>query len=334
MSDALSTSYAVSEDTVGAIEELKSRGVRFREHGLRVLGVAVTATMIAVGARLLYMNAEPMSAFSTIDLPAFSKAVTGITSGTDVLAGPFNAAFESIYELLTGALAKGLAIGLIAITGIMSVASGKFSTAIVGWMAAVPIMVMPMVFDTLGLGVSQNVQQANDNGVLEKMVEEKRYKDLAAAADELMPSKQATYVKAQIAYLTKDKDALKNELDSLIAGKLDKWSPDRERMNVLETEVFGAPRSKETIAFADAARDRMTTFQKILGSSGALAIVASILGGSLFGFGMMLVSRVRRLEALLGTGKKSTPGLIDATPPLTDTALANCPAPIQLKATD
>jgi type IV secretory pathway VirB2 component (pilin) len=334
MSDAFSPSITLSEDTVSAIEELKSRGMRFRERGLRVLGVAGAAAVMAICARFLHMNAEPMSAFTTIDLPALSRAVASITSGPSGLASPFNSAFDSIYELLTGTFAKAMAIGIIAVSGMLGVASGKISTAIAGVMAAVPIMVMPMVLDTLGIGGSQSTQQANDIGFLQQMVEEKRYKDLAGAADELMPSKQAAYVKAQIAYLIKDQDSLKNELNSLTAGKSDKWSPNWERMNVLETEAFGTPRSKETIAFADDARSSMQTYQKILGSSGALAVVASILGGSLFGFGMMIVSRVRRLEAILGTGKKSPSGLIGTTPPQADTVLDNSPASIQLKVTD
>lgn len=304
MSDALSPSISVPEDTVGAIEELKSRGMRFRERGLQVLGVAVSATLVAIGARLLYMNVEPMSAFTTIDLPALSKAVTGVASGPNGLASPFNTAFESIFELLTGTFAKAMAIGIIAVSGILSVASGKFSTAIAGVMAAVPILVMPMVLETLGIGGSLSTQQVNDNGVFQQLIEEKRYKDLAAAAGELMPLEQAAYVKAQIAYLTKDGDALKGELDTLATGNLEEWAPSWERMNVLETEAFGAPKSKGTVAFADDVHSRMATRQKIYGSSGALSIAAGIIGGAFFGFGMMLVRRARRLEGMLGLNRK------------------------------
>ncbi|HNG03735.1 MAG TPA: hypothetical protein PLQ71_17745, partial [Nitrospira sp.] len=75
-------------------------------------------------------------------------------------------------------------------------------------------------------------------------------------------------------------------------------------MNVLETEAFGAPKIKGTVAFSDDVHSSMATRQKIYGSSGALAIVAGIIGGALFGFGMMLVRRARRLEEMLGLGKE------------------------------
>lgn len=101
-------------------------------------------------------------------------------------------------------------------------------------------------------------------------------------------------------------------------------------MNVLETEAFGTPRSKETIAFADDARSSMQTYQKILGSSGALAVVASILGGSLFGFWNDRESR-SPLGSNIGTGKKSPFDLIGTTPPQADGVLDNNPASIQLK---
>lgn len=305
MSDAFSPAITQPEDTSGAIEELKSRGVRIRDRGLRVLGVAGAAAVMAVGAFLLYMNVEPMSAFTTIDLPALSESVASLSAGPAGMASPFNTAFDSLRGVLTGALPKALAVGAILISGIVGVASGRMTTALTGLMMAFPILFLPTVLDTLAPGGgSPSVQQANGNGFLRQLVDEKRYKELAAAAGELMPAEQAAYVKAQIAYLAKDDASLKDELNTLATSKLEKWEPNWERMNVLETEAFGAPKIKGTVAFSDDVHSSMATRQKIYGSSGALAIVAGIIGGALFGFGMMLVRRARRLEEMLGLGKE------------------------------
>ena len=316
MSDAFSTAITQSEDTSGAIEELKSRGMRIRDRGLRVLGVAGAAAVMAVGAFLLYMNIEPMSAFTTIDLPALSESVASITPGPGGMTSPFNTAFDSLRGVLTGALPKALAVVAILISGIVGAASGRMTTALTGLMMAFPILFLPTVLDIVAPGGGSPAgQQANGNSFLHQLVEEKRYKELTAAAGELMPLEQAAYVKAQIAYLTKDGDTLKEELDTLATGKLEKWTPNWERMNVLETEAFGAPKIKGTVAFADDVHSSLATRQKIYGSSGALAIVAGIIGGALFGFGMMLVRRARRLEEMLGLNRKveaqSVPALED-----------------------
>lgn len=305
MSDAFSPAITQPEDTSGAIEELKSRGMRIRERGLRVLGVAGAAAVMAVGAFLLYMNIEPMSAFTTIDLPALSESVASITSGPGGMTSPFNTVFDSLRGVLTGALPKALAIGAILLSGAMAAVTGRISTAMSGLMMAFPILFLPTVLDIVApSGGSTAGQQANGNSFLHQLVEEKRYKELTAAAGDLMSVEQAAYVKAQIAYLTKDGDTLKEELNTLATGKLEKWVPNWERMNVLETEAFGAPKIKGTVAFADDVHSSMATRQKIYGSSGALAIVAGIIGGALFGFGMMLVRRARRLEEMLGLGKE------------------------------
>lgn len=305
MSDAFSPAITQSEDSSGAIEELKSRGMRIRDRGLRVLGVAGAAAVMAVGAFLLYMNIEPMSAFTTIDLPALSESVASITAGPGGMISPFNTVFDSLRGILTGALPKALAIGAILLSGAMAAATGRLSTALTGLMMAFPILFLPTVLDIVAPGGgSPTGQQANGNSFLHQLVDEKRYKELTAAAGELMPLEQAAYVKAQIAYLTNDGDTLKEELDTLATGKLEKWAPNWERMNVLETEAFGAPKIKGTVAFADDVHSSMATRQKIYGSSGALAIVAGVIGGALFGFGMMLVRRARRLEEMLGLGKE------------------------------
>ena len=64
MSDEYSSAITLPEDTTGAIEELKTRGIRFRDRGLRVLGYAGAAAVLAVGAYLLYLNVQPMSALA------------------------------------------------------------------------------------------------------------------------------------------------------------------------------------------------------------------------------------------------------------------------------
>lgn len=305
MSEEYSSAITLPEDTTGAIEELKTRGIRFRDRGLRVLGYAGAAAVLAVGAYLLYLNVQPMSAFTTIDLPALSESVASITAGPGGITSPFNSAFDSLRGVLTGALPKALAVGAILISGIVGVATGRITTAFTGLMMAFPILFLPSVLDVMApSGGTSSAQQANGNSFLHQLVEEKRYKELAGAASELMPPEQSAYVKAQIAYLSKDADGLKAELGSLAGSKLDKWSPNWERMNVLETEAFGAPKIKGTVAFAEDVRSSMQSRQKIYGSSGAIAILAGLIGGGLFGFGMMLIRRAQRLEAMLGIAAK------------------------------
>lgn len=309
MSEAYSPIITQQEDTASAIEELKTRGIRFRDRGLRVLGAAGAAAVLAVGAFLLYMNAQPMSAFTTLDLPALSESVASLTAGPSGFTSPFNTVFDSLRGVLTGTLPKALAVGAILISGIIGVATGRISTAFTGLAMAFPILFLPTVLDVMApSGGTSSAQQANGNNFLHQLVDEKRYKELAGAASELMPSDQAAYVKAQIAYLSKDGETLKAELGALASSKLDKWSPNWERMNVLETEAFGAPKIKGTVAFADDVRGSLQTRQKIYGSSGAIAIVAGLIGGGLFGFGMMLIRRARRLEAMLGIAAKDGKG--------------------------
>lgn len=309
MSDAYPSAITLPEETTGAINELKSRGIRFRDRGLRVLGYAGAAAVLAVGAFLLYMNVQPMSAFTTIDLPALSESVASITAGPGGISSPFNTAFDSLRGVLTGTLPKALAVGAILISGIVGVASGRMTTALTGLMFAFPILFLPTVLDTIAPpSSSPSTQQANGNSFLRQLADEKRYKDLSGAVGDLMPAEQAAYVKAQIAYLSKDGDSLKVELGTLAGSKLEKWSPNWERMNVLETTGFGSPKIKGTVAFADDVRSSMDTRQKIYGSSGAIAIVAGLIGGGLFGFGMMLIRRARRLEAMLGIAAKDGKG--------------------------
>lgn len=305
MSDAFTSALTLPEDTSGAIDELKSRGTRFRDRGLYILGVAGAAAVMAIGAFLLYINVQPMTAFSTIDLPALSEAVASITAAPMGFNSPINTAFDSLRGVLSGTLPKALAFGAILISGFIAMASGRISTAVSGLALAFPILFLPTVLDIMAPGGgSSNTQQANGNSFLHQLVDEKRYKELSGAAGELMPSAQAAYVKAQIAYLSQDTDSLKVALESLSNSKLDKWSPDWERMNVLETEAFGSPKTKETVAFADSARSSMDTRQKIFGFGTALAIINSLVGGSMFGFGLMLVRRARRLEEMLGLNRK------------------------------
>lgn len=320
MSDAFSPAITQSEDTSGAIEELKSRGMRIRDRGLRVLGVAGAAAVMAIGAFLLYMNIEPMSAFATIDLPALGEAIANVSSSASSPFGsiesPFQTPFDMVRGIMTGTIGKTLAILGMVMGGMVAMVRGSIVAAIPAFIFGSSFLILPSMLDTLAPGGSvPSTQQANGNNFLRQLVDEKRYKELTAAAGELMPLEQAAYVKAQIAYLTKDGDTLKEELDALATGKLEKWAPNWERMNVLETEAFGAPKIKGTIAFADDVHSSMATRQKIYGSSGALAIVAGIIGGALFGFGMMLVRRARRLEEMLGLNRKeeskSVPALED-----------------------
>lgn len=72
MSDAYPSAITLPEETTGAINELKSRGIRFRDRGLRVLGYAGAAAVLAVGAFLL---GYPIS---EIDLPVFRPGVRRI----------------------------------------------------------------------------------------------------------------------------------------------------------------------------------------------------------------------------------------------------------------
>lgn len=301
MNDAYLSAITQSEDTSGAIEELKSRGIRFRDRGLKVLGSAGGAAVLAVGALLLYMNIQPMSAFTTIDLPALSDAVASMTAGPAGITSPFNTVFDSMRGIASGTLPKILAVAAIAISGVISVATGRMTTAITGVMMAMPIMLLPSILDGIAPSSSSSgIELGNGNSFVRQLVAEKRYKELSGVVGELMPSDQAAYVKAQIAYLSKDGEALKVELGTLAGSKLEKWTPNWERMNVLETEAFGAPRIKGTVAFADDIHSSLETRQKIYSNSGAFALVAGLIGSAIFGFGMMLIRRARRLEAMLG----------------------------------
>lgn len=193
---------------------------------------------------------------------------------------------------------------------------GSISAAIPAIMFGSSFIFLPTVLDVIAPGGgAPSAQQANGNNFLRQLADEKRYKELAGAAGDLMPPAQAAYLKAQIAYLTKDSDALKDELGALAGSKLEKWSPDWERMNVLETEAYGSPKIQGTVQFAADVQGSMKTREKIFSFGTGLAIINGLIGGSLFGFGMMLVRRARRLEELLGLNRKkdspSAPALED-----------------------
>lgn len=310
MSEAYSSAITLPEDTSGAIEELKSRGIRFRDKGLKVLGIAALATAIAIGALLLYFNVQPMSSFSTLDLPALGEAIANVTSSSAASpfgAGdsPFQTPFNILRDLMTGTLAKSLAIIGMVMGGLVAMVRGSIMAALPGIMMASSIFIVPTFLDALAPGSSTpSSQQANGNSFLRQLADEKRYKELASAAGELMPSEQAAYLRAQIAYLTKDSVTLKDELNALAGAKLTKWSPNWERMNVLEAEAFGAPKLQGTVQFAAEVHSSMQTREKVFSANFFVAVVSGLIGAALFGFGTMLVRRARRLEEMLGIASK------------------------------
>ncbi len=309
MSDAYTPAITLPENTADEIEDLKARGLRLRKKGLTILGTAAAATAVAIGALLLYLNVQPISSFSTIDLPALDQAVATVSSNsastpslTGLADSPFTTPFENIRSLMTGTIPKLIAILGMVMGGIIAVARGSMVAAIPGVFMAVMFTFLPSILDQMvpQVGSAPSVQQADGNHLLRQLVDEKRYKELAGASGDLMPPVQATYLKAQIAYLTKDSDALKNELDVLAGSKPEKWSPDWERMNVLETEAYGSPRIQGTVQFVTGVQGSMQSRYRTFSVSAGVATFNFILGGCLFGFGMMLVRRARRLEDMLG----------------------------------
>lgn len=322
MSDAYTSALTLPEDTSGEIEDLKSRGLRFREKGLKVLGVAAAATAMAIGALLLYLHIQPMSSFSTLDLPALGEAIANVSSSSSASSpfggaeSPFQTPFDILRGVMTSTVAKGLAVLGMVMGGMVAMVRGSIAAAIPAIIFGSSFMILPTMIDAIAPGGSApSSQQANGNNFLRQLVDEKRYKELAGAAGDLMPSAQAAYLKAQIAYLTKDSDTLKNELGALAGSKLEKWSPDWERMNVLETEAYGSPKIQGTVRFAADVQSSMKTREKFFSAGSFVAIISGLIGGSLFGFGMMLVWRARRLEEMLGLDQKkeapSVPALED-----------------------
>ena len=53
MSDKYLSAFTAPQDTAGAIQKLKSRGLRVRDRGIRMLWAACVTTLSALGAYLL-----------------------------------------------------------------------------------------------------------------------------------------------------------------------------------------------------------------------------------------------------------------------------------------
>ncbi len=298
------------QETLEDVQKLQERGHRIRSKGGLFLGAAVVATAISVFALVLYHQAEPATAFTSIDVPLLNEVLskTAPTGVASTLNDPFPSAANQLIGMMEGTVGKIIALFGLASGLAIAIIRQNIAAAASGVMMAMGMFYMPAILSSmLQIPPQENSEQADAGAgkkFVKQLVDEKRYAELSSTVDTLMPPAQSAYVKAQVAYLSKQSAGAKAELDKLITlgGK---WEPSWERMSVMEHYAYGSARSSWAMKYETSARESMSTRNTAHLSAGAMAIILGVAGVGVFGFGTVLSRRADRLMKMLAINSSS-----------------------------
>lgn len=292
-----------------AIAGLKERAKRIRVKGIGLLAGAGIAAVSCAIAFTVYLNTDPASGFTDIDLPTVAKSVieplpkSSTSSLSEVSGSPIQTAATSLTEVVSSPIWKVLGFVGLLVFGLVFVSGGSVNIgAIIGLIGFV--FVVPSILSSLLSGESGEVAQKTTPpaaaNFIKQLVDEKRYAELAEVSSAMLPKGQAAYVNAQIAYISQRKEAAQAELGQLNASSLAGWTPNWGRISTMEKYAFGSQRLPQSQQYATEVKQKAdSTYSTVTMLAGATMILA-IPGIALFGFGNSMRKRANRLESMLG----------------------------------
>lgn len=324
MSENMETTTA-EPSTRSAIATLKERAKRIRGKGISLLSGAGIAAVCCAIALTVYLNTDPASSFTTVDLPAVAKAVieplqkAPPSSLSSVGDTAFQSATTAMAEIATSSVWKILGFIGIVIAGLVFATGGSVNIGAF----IIPILfffVAPSILSTLLTGESGEANTKTTPPIagnfIKQLVDEKRYAELAEVSSTMLPKGQAAYVKAQIAYISEKKETAQAELGHLDASSLAGWSPDWGRISTMEKFAFGTQRLPQSQQYAaDIKQKADSTYSTVSMLAGATMILA-IPGIALFGFGNSMRKRAGRLESMLGVQEDQGQVLLTTSEPV------------------
>lgn len=306
---------AGQEDTVTAVQKLKAKGVRFRSKGLRILIAAGVLAVICLVDFAVYNMVVPATSFTTLDLTDAADLLKKVSESSvqesfPTFAGggaPFDSAVNKLMDTMSGPVPKGVMILGIVIAG-LAMAFGEVPMASFLLPALVfalgSVSIIPLILKNAGPSSST----PNSSGYVQQLIDDKRYTELAKSVSERMPGAQAAYVKAQLFYLDGKKDLAKDALVKFYEQK-GQWNaikggstspPDWDRIGVVEMFSFGSLQSSEAIKKRQDYEEYKAVLKEGYVAGTGITTLVGLAGFSLFGIGIALTRRSRRLEEMLG----------------------------------